>query len=75
MFAFQALKMLPPHVLFIEGELFGILVFTVGGIIWALVPFFDRKSIRNQKSNFYIAFGYFVLAFIIGMTILGYILE
>ena len=75
MFAFQALKMLPAHVLFIEGELFGIIVFSIGGAIWALVPFLDRKSARNLKSNFYMAFGWFVVAFIIVMTILGYILE
>jgi len=75
MFAFQALKMLPAHIFFLEGELFGIIVFSVGGLIWALVPFLDRKSARNQISAFYMAFGYLVLAFIIVMTILGYILE
>lgn len=75
MFAFQALKMLPAHVLFIEGELFGIIGFSIGGLIWALVPFLDKKSTRDQKSKFFIVFGYFVLAFIIVMTILGYFLE
>lgn len=75
MFAFQALKMLPAHILFLEGELVGIGVFSIGGIIWALVPFIDRKSANNQRSKFYIAFGYLVLAFIIVMTLLGYVLE
>lgn len=75
MFAFQALKMLPPHVLFMEGELFGIIVFTVGGLIWALVPFLDRKAAVNQKSKFYTFFGYLVLAFIVVMTIIGYLVE
>ncbi|MEW5796323.1 MAG: cytochrome b N-terminal domain-containing protein [Candidatus Zixiibacteriota bacterium] len=75
MFAFQALKLLPPHVLFIEGELFGILLFTIGGLIWALVPFLDRKSQVNQRSRLYYAFGYVVLAFIIIMTFLGYVAE
>lgn len=75
MFAFQALKMLPAHILFLEGELVGIGAFTIGGIIWALVPFVDRKSANNQRSKYYMAFGYLVLAFIIVMTILGYILE
>ena len=74
MFAFYALKLLPAHILFIEGELFGILVFTVGGVIWALVPFIDRKSAKNEKSKFFMAFGWFVLAFIIVMTFLGYFL-
>ncbi|MDF1544642.1 MAG: cytochrome bc complex cytochrome b subunit [bacterium] len=75
MFAFQALKMLPAHVLFLEGELFGIIVFSLGGLIWALVPFFDRKSARNEGSQLYRYFGYFVLLFVIGMTLYGYMVE
>jgi cytochrome b6 len=74
MFAFQALKMLPAHILFIEGELFGIAVFIIGGIIWTLVPFLDRR-IGDQKSRYFMAFGWLLLAFMIAMTIVGYILE
>lgn len=74
MFAFQALKMLPAHVLFIEGELFGIALFGIGGVVWALVPFLDRKA-GGRKASYFMAFGWFVLAFIIVMTALGYILE
>ena len=75
MFAFQALKLLPAHVLFIEGELFGIALFTIGGLIWALAPFLDRKSQVNQRSRLFFWFGVLVLAFIIVMTILGYVME
>lgn len=75
MFAFQALKMLPPHVWFLEGELFGIGVFTVGGLIWTLVPYLNRKSAKGKPSKLFTAFGIFVLAFVIVMTALGYILE
>ena len=74
MFAFQALKMLPAHVLFLEGELFGIIVFSVGGLVWALVPFMDRKTGAN-KAQYFMAFGWLVLAFIVVMTIIGYIVE
>ncbi len=75
MFAFQALKMLPAHVWLIEGELFGIAVFTIGGLIWTLVPYLNRKSAKGQPSKLFTAFGVFVLAFVIVMTALGYILE
>jgi len=75
MFAFQALKLIPAHVLFIEGELFGIVVFTVGGLIWALVPFLDKKSKVDQRSGSFLGFGVLVVAFIIIMTMLGYVLE
>lgn len=75
MFVFQALKFLPAHILFLEGELFGIIVFSAGGLLWALVPFFDRKSVTGQKSTFFRWFGVLVLAFIVIMTALGYVLE
>ena len=75
MFAFQALKFLPAHIGFIEGELFGILVFTAGGVIWALIPFLDRPSARGGRSPKALAFGAAVAAFMIVMTILGYLLE
>lgn len=75
MFAFQALKMIPAHVLFIEGELFGIVVFTIGGIIWTLVPFLDRKAAKNQRSKLFFGFGILVVGFIIVMTVMGYVME
>lgn len=75
MFAFQALKMIPAHVGFIEGELFGMGVFAIGGALWALVPFLDRQAMVNKKSKLWIGFGILVVAFIVVMTALGYILE
>jgi len=75
MFAFQALKFLPAHILFIEGELFGIIVFSIGGLIWVLVPFLDRKSYTGRKPKLIFWFGVLVVAFIIVMTILGYTME
>jgi cytochrome b6 len=73
MFAFQSLKLLPSHIWFMEGELVGILVFTVGGVVWALVPFLDKKSVAGERSGFFQAFGWFVLAFIVAMTLIGYL--
>jgi quinol-cytochrome oxidoreductase complex cytochrome b subunit len=40
-----------------------------------LVPFLDGKSKANQRSRLFFWFGVFVVAFIIVMTILGYIVE
>jgi cytochrome b6 len=75
MSVFQFLKFLPAHVLFIEGELAGILVLTVGGLIWALAPFLDRKSAEGKRSSFFTAFGVLVVAFVVVLTILGYVLD
>lgn len=75
MFAFQALKMIPAHVLFIEGELFGMALFGLGGLIWVMVPYLDRKSREGQQSRWVISFGVLVVLFMVVMTIIGYLVE
>ncbi len=75
MFAFQALKMLPAHIWFIEGELFGIIVFGIGGLIWMLIPLLDRRANENKRSPMVMAFGTFIVLFIVVMTIVGYLVE
>ena len=72
MFAFQALKMLPAKVMFLEGEQFGLVLMSLGGLVWLLVPFLDRKSRRNEPSRGWMSFGIFVVAFIVVLTIMGY---
>jgi quinol-cytochrome oxidoreductase complex cytochrome b subunit len=75
MFAFQTLKLIPGRVLFMEGELFGVLALSAGGILWALVPFLDRSSQHGRLSRLWVAFGMVVVAFIVVMTILGYVIK
>ncbi len=72
MFAFQALKLLPAKVLFLEGEQFGMLLMSLGGLLWLLVPFLDKRSSRNEPSRRWMSFGVFVVAFIVVMTLVGY---
>ncbi|KAF0140919.1 MAG: petB [Stygiobacter sp.] len=74
LFMFQTLKYFPAHVLFIEGEVLGILLFLVAGILWLLVPFWDRKSPRGQRNRFVNYLGLFAVIFIIVLTILGWLL-
>ncbi len=75
MFAFEAFRLLPAHVWFIEGELFGMIVFGIGGVIWLLVPFLDKKSAHGNKSHLFLYLGIFVVLFILVMTALGYLLK
>jgi cytochrome b6 len=75
MFVFQAFKFLPPHLLILEGELFGIVILSLGGLIWLLVPFLSRAYDRGRKPKLILAYGWLVVVFIIVMTVLGYILE
>ncbi len=73
LFMFQTLKYFPGHVLFIEGEVLGILLFGVAGLLWLLVPFWDRKSARGEHNRFINYLGIFAVMFIIILTILGWV--
>lgn len=73
MFMFQTLKYLPSHVVFIDGEAFGVLLFSLAGLMWMMVPFWDRKSSLGQRSRFINYIGIFVVLYIILFTILGWL--
>ena len=42
LFMFQTLKLIPAKVWFIDGEVLGVLVFGVVGLMWLLLPFFEQ---------------------------------
>jgi cytochrome b6 len=72
--AFQTLKLLPGHVLGVEGELLAILGFAAGGLLWALVPFIDRTPERgDRRTRAFTALGWIVLAYLGVMTALVYL--
>ncbi len=74
MFMFQTLKLIPSKVLFIDGEVFGIMLFGIAGVLWMLVPFWDTKSARGERNRLVNYIGLFVVGYIIILTILGWIL-
>jgi cytochrome b6 len=75
MFMFQTLKMLPAHILGIEGELLGVLAFGVAGLFLFLVPVLDRKSAAGERSPVFTWIAIAMIAFIIVMTIIGYTVD
>ncbi|MBU1318570.1 MAG: cytochrome bc complex cytochrome b subunit [candidate division Zixibacteria bacterium] len=75
MFVFQTLKYIPAHVLIMEGELFGILMFGLGALLWMFVPFFDREGRGERLSRAFTYAGVVIVAYIIVMTVLGYTME
>ncbi len=74
LFMFQTLKFFPAKILFIDGEVLGVLLFGVAGLLWVLVPFWDRLGAKGQKSRFVTYAGLFVVIYIIIFTILGWLL-
>jgi quinol-cytochrome oxidoreductase complex cytochrome b subunit len=73
MFMFQFLKYIPGQVLFMNGEMVGILLFSFAGLLWLLVPFWDRKSSKGLNNRLINYVGIFAVIFIITLTILGFI--
>jgi len=62
---FQTLRTVP--------ELVAVGVITLGGIVWMLVPFLDRKSAKGERSTFFTLFGVAVLLYLVTMTVAAYI--
>ena len=73
MFMFQSLKYIPAQVLFVDGEVLGILLFGFAGLIWTLVPFWDRKSAAGQQNRLVNYVGLFVVLYMILFTIIGWL--
>lgn len=71
-FAYKMLELVPGRVLSLAGDAVTIIILVVGGFIWAMVPFLDRKSKVNQRSRLFCGLGILVAAFLVLMTVLGY---
>jgi cytochrome b6 len=73
MFMFQTLKYLPAQLWVIDGEVFGILVFSLAGFLWTLIPFWDRKSARGEQNRLINYVGLFAVVYILILTVLGWL--
>jgi cytochrome b6 len=71
LFMFQTLKLIPAKVLFIDGELLGVLVFGLAGLLWVLLPFFDKEG-SQRRARWTMGAIIFALSYIVAMTIYGH---
>jgi cytochrome b6 len=71
-FMFTTLKLVPAHILSFEGEKLAILAFMIGGLLWLLVPFLDRKAARGERSPVFTWVGLGLALYIATLTILTY---
>jgi cytochrome b6 len=73
LFMFQTLKYVPAKVLVVDGEVLGILLFGTAGLLWMLVPLWDRKSARGEQNRLINYIGIFAILYMIIFTILGWV--
>jgi cytochrome b6 len=73
MFMFETLKLLPAHILFVEGEVVGIFAFAVAGMIWMFIPFVKFSKRKDLNSKIIRWFGLISLIYMIIFTIIGYL--
>jgi len=74
-FMFQTLKFIPAKVLFVDGEILGILAFTVLGMLLLFVPFLDKRSARQLRTPILSAVGLFAIIYILALTLAGYLMK
>jgi cytochrome b6 len=75
LFMFQTLKIIPAKVLVIDGEVFGVILFSVAGLLWFLVPLWDRKTKAGEKKYWLTYAGIGVIIYILIFTIIGFIAK
>src|SRR5262249_51400617 len=69
---FHTLKLLPSHVLGVEGERLGVIGFGVAALFLVLVPFLDHRASRGQPSRLFTALAAIGLVYLVSFTIIGH---
>ncbi len=69
---FEMLKVLGNILPGAAGEIAGILIFTLGIVLWLLIPFYDTSSSRGARARNAHYFGLAAIVLLIATTALGY---
>ena len=69
---FHTLKLIPGHILGIEGERLGVIGFGVAAIVLLLVPVIDRRSSRGEPSPLFTGLALLALLYVVVFTVVGY---
>ena len=70
---FQTLKLLPSHVLGIEGEVLGVVSAGLAAMALLFLPALDRRAARGEASRLVTAIGVAALVYLVVFTIYGYV--
>ncbi|HMJ65281.1 MAG TPA: cytochrome bc complex cytochrome b subunit [Candidatus Binatia bacterium] len=66
---YQLLKEFPPHLFGLEGPQLCLLLVTFLLVIWALIPWLDRRATRDEPSPGFSDFGWGAILFLIFLTL------
>ena len=69
---FYTLKLIPSHVLFMEGELLGLLGFALLGVFWIMLPFWATNRQGMERTRLVTGAGVALLAYLATFSLLGY---
>jgi cytochrome b6 len=68
----QTLKLIPAHILHLDGEVLGILGFGLGGAAWLALPFIE--ALAGTRRTRWVQVGIiFVLIYLASMSVVGYV--
>ncbi len=70
---FHTLKLLPSHILGVEGERIGVLAFGAAALFLVFVPFLDRRASRGERSPVFTTAAVLGLVYLVVFTIVGYL--
>ena len=74
LFMFQTLKYIPAKVLFFDGEVIGILFFTLAGAALLVIPFINRSPEQFPRRRMvFNVIGVVAILYIAVMTVIGYL--
>lgn len=72
-FMFETLKLIPSHVLGLEGERIGTVGFMLAALVLLAVPLLDREDRKARARRIAMGVGVLTVLYMIGMTIFGYL--
>jgi cytochrome b6 len=69
---FEMLKLLGAFLPGEAGEIAGIMLFTLGIVLWILIPFYDKDKESGQRARMAHYFGLLAVIALISTTVIGY---
>jgi cytochrome b6 len=72
-FMFETLKLIPAHVLGLEGERLGIFAFMLAALVLVAVPLLDREGGPHRIRRVAVAVAVLAAAYMVGLTVYGYV--